>query len=131
MKIPWNIADLEIVGYADVLKPSMLPSVVPPVFRPKGDPSVALVPPYFSNAGLLYNATAISYAELQDLRDSHEISLFEEVFPAQPGFELWLDESFLPHYQLQERAGESLRQIAEDAMRQAEIALQKGDLDEA
>ena len=31
MTPPWNLDDLEIVGYADVLKETMLPGVVPPV----------------------------------------------------------------------------------------------------
>jgi len=47
MATPWNLDDLEIVGYADVLKETVLPSVVPPVFRLKTDargPSCRLTP---------------------------------------------------------------------------------------
>jgi hypothetical protein len=31
MESPWNVEDLEIVGYANVFKETMLPTVVPPV----------------------------------------------------------------------------------------------------
>src|SRR5712672_1038424 len=67
MKTPWNVADLEIVGYADVLKPSMLPSVVPPVFRVTAEAGRALAPPYSFSGGFLYDATEVSHAELEEL----------------------------------------------------------------
>ena len=67
MRIPWNVEDLEIVGYADVLDETMLPSVVPPVFRIKAEPQRAFLPPYSLNAGFLCNATEVppvSYTHL-------------------------------------------------------------------
>jgi hypothetical protein len=42
MATPRLITDLDIVGYATVLKDTMVPSIVPPVFRLKADPSCIL-----------------------------------------------------------------------------------------
>ena len=87
MPTQWNVDDLEIVGYGNVLNHDMLPSVVPPVYRLSDDPKRALLPPYFFNASLLCNATEVSQSELEILRDSNEVTLFDDVFAAHAGFE--------------------------------------------
>src|ERR1017187_2434817 len=46
MPTPWNVDELEFVGYANVLNDDMLPSVVPPVFRLRSDTKRVLLPPY-------------------------------------------------------------------------------------
>jgi hypothetical protein len=58
---------------------------VPPVFRLRSDANRALLPPYSFNAGLC-NATEVSQSELEDLRDSNEITPFDDAFPAIAGF---------------------------------------------
>jgi hypothetical protein len=131
MNPPWNLDDLEIVGYADVLKDTMLPSVVPPVFRLKADAQRTLVPPYFFNAGFLYNATEIPRSELEELSGSREITLFDDAFPAHAGFELWVDESFQWHYQPLYEAEQELRRIADKAIQSAEDALRRDHLQQA
>ena len=131
MATPWNLDDLEIVGYADVLKDTMLPSVVPPVFRLKADAQRTLVPPYFFNAGFLYSATEIPRSELEELSGSREITLFDDSFPAHAGFELWVDQSFKWHYQPLDEAEPELRRIADKAIQSAEDALRRGDLRQA
>ena len=131
MATPWNLDDLEIVGYADVLKDTMLPSVVPPVFRLKADARRTLVPPYFFNAGFLYNATEIPRSELEELSGSREITLFDDAFPAHAGFELWVDESFQWHYRPLDEAEQELRRIAEKAIHSAEGALRRDELRQA
>jgi hypothetical protein len=128
MTAPWRVDDLEIIGYASVLKPSMLPSVVPPVFRLRADPNKALVPPYSFNADFLCNPTEVTREELQGLSDAREVTLFDGVFPASAGSELWIDQSFRWHYDRREEAERKLRGIADVAIRQAEAALLSGDL---
>ena len=66
MPTPWNVDELEIVGYANVLNDDMLPSVVPPVFRLRSDTKRVLLPPYSFNAGFLCNATEVPQSELED-----------------------------------------------------------------
>lgn len=131
MRLPWNLNDLEIVGYADVLKETMLPGVVPPVFRVKAGAQRALLPPYHLNAGFLYNATEVPRSELEELSGSREITLFDDAFPAHAGFELWVDESFQCHYQPLDEAERELRRIADEAIRNAEDALRRDDLRQA
>lgn len=131
MDSPWSLADLEIVGYANVLKDSMLPSVVPPVFRLMDDTQWILMPPYSFNAGFLCNATEVSQSELMELRDAGEITLFEEARPAIAGFELWVDQTFQEHYEPGEAAREKLHNIAKQAIHEAEEAWRKGAFEEA
>src|ERR1035438_2026157 len=131
MRPPWNLDDLEIVGYADVLKETMLPGVVPPVFRLKADAQRTLLPPYHLNAGFLYNATEIPRSELEELSASREITLFDDAFPARAGFELWVDQSFQWQYQPLDVAEQELRRIADEAIRNAEDALRRDDLRQA
>lgn len=131
MPSPYNVDDLEIVGYANVLSETMLPSVVPPVFRLKAEPGRAFLPPYSFNAGFLCNATEVPASELEQLRDSGEITLFDTVFPARGGFELWVDQSFQWHYQPFDEARQELGRIASEAIEQATAALREGDLPRA
>jgi hypothetical protein len=130
MPSPWSLDELEIVGYANVLKETMLPSVVPPVFRLKADNQRAFLPPYSFNAGFLCNATEVPQSELEQLRDSREITLFD-AFPALEGFELWIDQSFQWHYEPRDQAEEKLHQIADWEIRKAQDALLIDDLPKA
>lgn len=131
MRPSWNVADLEIVGYANVFRETMLPTVAPPVFRFKADATMALLPPYHLNGALVYNATTVSQTELEELRDALEITLFDVPFPAQADHELWIDQSFQPHYQHSAEAHGELGCIATEAIGRAEEALRQGNLPEA
>jgi hypothetical protein len=131
MATPWNFDDLEIVGYANILRETMLPSVVPPVFRLRTNTNRAFLPPYSFNAGFLCNATEVSPSELQELADSREITLFHEAFPAHADFELWVDQSFQWHYEPLDEARRKLRRVAEEAIQNAEDALLRDDLQQA
>jgi hypothetical protein len=131
MPSPHSVDDLEIVGYANVLSETMLPSVVPPVFRLKADPDRAFLPPYSFNAGFLCNATEVPASELDELRDAGEITLFGGVSPARREFELWVDQSFHWHYQSFDEARRELGRIASEAIKQATDALREGDLPRA
>ncbi|MBL8228921.1 MAG: hypothetical protein JNL98_10605 [Bryobacterales bacterium] len=129
MTPPVRVDELEIIGYSDVLDASMLPSAVPPVFRNRA--RRVLVPPFFLRSGYLYNATEISQQEADALRNAMQITLFEQSFPAVPGHELWIDQSFQYHYEPADQAKQKLFQIADDAIREAESALLSGDWQKA
>lgn len=132
MKTPILIEGLEIVGYANVLLDTMLPSVVPPIFRRKANPEEVFVPPYLFNAGYLCNATGISASELQELEQKEEITLFAvEPFAAHRDFELWLDQGGQLHYEPRSQADETLLALAKDHIQKAEQALSEGKPDEA
>jgi hypothetical protein len=127
----WRVDDLEIVGYANVLKETMLPSVVPPVFRLKADAQRALLPPYSFNAGFLCNATEVPRTELEELRHSRKITLFDVAFPARADFELWIDQSLHQHYEPTDEVKRKLSRIADEAIESAASALRNSDLPEA
>jgi len=99
MGAPRQITDLEIVGYATVLKDTMAPSVVPPVFCVKAEPSRILFPPYTFSGGFVWNAAAGNEHDLRKLADDGEITQFAEAFPSQPDFDLWVDQGMVPHYE--------------------------------
>ena len=101
MRTPRNLDDLEIVGYANAYEATMLPTVAPPVFRLRAETDRAFVPPYFLKSGYLYNATEVTRSELLEWHGQREITLFDQhVFQARTGYELWVDQSFQPHYEL-------------------------------
>jgi len=131
MAAPRQITDLGVVGYATVLKDTMVPSVVPPVFRLKTDPSCILFPPYAFSGGSVWNATEASPHDLERLAENSEITRFETSLLAQPGYELWVDQKMEAHYEPRAKADETLRSIANDSIRGAREAFARGDRVEA
>jgi hypothetical protein len=131
MRTPWNLDDLVIVGYANVLRETMLPSVVPPVFLLKADPQRAFLPPYSFNAGFLCNATEVRKSELEELRASREITLLDNDFPARTDHELWVDQSFKSHYEPLDVAERTLKEIATVAIDEAQEALRNHEIEQA
>lgn len=67
-------------------------------------------------------------SELFELRDSREITLFDEAFPNERGFELWLDQSFKKQYEPLYLAKHNLDTICLGAIAKAEEALRAGDV---
>jgi hypothetical protein len=131
MTNPWPLSELEIIGYSDVLTETTLPSVVPPVFRIKVEPDRVLLPPYSFNGGFVCDAAEVDESEFRALADDDEVTVFEEAVPATPGYELWVDRSFVWHYEPREQADGTLTQIAIESMNEAERALNRGDLERA
>ena len=131
MSTPRRMEELNIVGYANVLDETMLPSIVPPIFCLRSDSSRNFLPPYLFNAGYLCNPTEVPESEIHALRDSGEITIFSEPFRAQVGFELFIDRQFQHHYELRETARDHLTAIARGSILEAEDALSRGDYDEA
>lgn len=130
MSAPIRLDELEIVGYANVLKKNMLPAVVPPVFRFKagGD---GLLPPYRLSAGFVLNGTRTSAAEVAGLEARGEITLFNSPLAPSPDFEMWVDQEFGCRYEPMEEARTHLGGIASTAIAEARRALGDGDLEQA
>ena len=131
MGTPWSVEELNIVGYADVLDETMLPSVVPPIFSLRSDPNRYLLPPYAFNAGYLCNATEVPESEIQGLRNDGEITIFSAVIPARAGFELFVDQDFQQHYEAREIAVKWLAAIASEHILEAEKAFRLGQYERA
>ncbi len=128
-----DLRDLSVVGYADVLNPNMLPSIVPPVFVQRADRTSFILPPFRIDAGVVRNGTTVDQEELADLQAAEEITLFSpsECVDAQQGFELWIDQDFVPRYEPSAIVRARLREIAEEHVNLAVSALKAGHLVEA
>jgi hypothetical protein len=132
VRTPFPISDLEIVGYANLLAETMLPSIVPPIFRRRDNPDEVFVPPYLFNGGHLCNATALSDDEISALAQNGEVTLFRgEPLAAMTGFELWLDQQGQSHYEPRAEADAHLLAIAQGHIAKAEEALRNGNRQEA
>ncbi|MGD1071552.1 MAG: hypothetical protein ABSB15_15535 [Bryobacteraceae bacterium] len=97
------------------------------MFSLRADSSKAFLPPYSFNANYLCNSTEVPQSELSELRGAGEITLFEDAFPAQVGYELWIDQHFERHYEPVEDADRTLRSISDEAIKGAEDSLRRGD----
>ena len=125
------ISSLEIVGYANRLPASMLPAVVPPVFRLKGERNRNFLPSYVIRCGMLCDATERTEAELQALAEADEITLFTETKEARPEHELWIGLDETDNYQPISEASGNLRGIATGRIDLALIAMGEGELKRA
>ena len=127
MPAPYPIPGLEIIGYANRLNASMLPAVVPPVFRVKAEPDRILLPAFVIHQGFVCDATERLFSEVRHLADAAEITLFKKPLDAQRDFELWIGSDENPHYEPIPDAKLKLREIALEQIRLAEVALRNGD----
>jgi hypothetical protein len=131
MTDPQPVTSLEIIGYANRLSPSMLPTVVAPIFRGKAEPKQILLPPFAIHEGLVCNAQYKTSADLTKLDDEGEITLFDSPRDARPNFELWIDEAEAVHYEPIPDAALALRKIATRNIGLAQAALAEGRYEEA
>lgn len=127
MPAPYPIFSLEIIGYANRLNASMLPAVVPPVFRVKAEPDRILLPAFVIHQGFVCDATERLFTEARHLADAEEITIFEEPLDAQRDFELWIGLDGTPHYEPIPEASSKLKQIAIENIALAETAMRSGD----
>jgi hypothetical protein len=122
------VTDLEIVGYATALKESMLPSIVPPVFRLKSNANLIRLPPYIINNGILCNSTEVAASELKALENAQEVTLFEHPFAARCGYDLLVTNDFRWSYLSRKEARDSLNKIASEHVERAKSALAERNL---
>ena len=127
----WKFADLEIIGYADDREPTMLPAVVPPVFRLLANRNMVLLPPYSLQFDGVAGATAVTMEVAEDLRDTKQIWLFpgDGAQPAQAGYQMWLHRDGRRVYQPIHEARRTLDQLSEEAVQRASGLLKSGLLD--
>ena len=129
---PLDVSSLQIIGYANVLPASALPSIVPPVFQRKDNPDSILVPPYsFNNGRYLCDATEISASEFESLQSRFEVTPFSTPIDAQKDHELWVDQQGLPQYQSRRETKRLMNLIAKQELTKASTAFGNRELDDA
>jgi len=131
MSDPVPFLALEIIGYANRLEASMLPAVVPPVFRWKGDLERVLLPPFVIRDGYVFGGTESNGAALQAFNHAGEVTLFDEPLEVRLDFELWIDLDTTVHYEAISDASAHLQGIASEHISIAEEALLEGDFTKA
>ncbi len=125
-----KITDLEIIGYGNVLKESMLPSVVAPVFRRLDNRDVVIFPPYSFDGGFVLRETEGNQQDYSRLVDARQITRIENAIPAVAGHELWIDQNLHPQYEARARVTEKLRSIAFESIKRAKAALRERNFPE-
>lgn len=129
---PLDVSSLQIIGYANVLPASALPSIVPPVFQRKDNPDSILVPPYsFNNGRYLCDATEISASEFESLQSRFEVTPFSIPIDAQRDHELWVDQQGRHQYQTRLETRRRMNQISAQELAKASTAFRNGQLDDA
>lgn len=131
MSAPIPTTELEIIGYANRLTDSMLPAVVPPVFRVRSEPSRILIPPFSLRDGVVSGATEVSQDEIQALSEAGELTLLPNHNKALPDHEMWIDLDGVVHYEPIRAASAGLKALAINHFRRAKEALIADKLDEA
>ena len=126
-----SIAELEIVGYAAALPDTMLPAVVPPVFRLKRDQSHILLPPFTIKDRAVHGATSIRCHEMDALCEAEEVTTLPEPIEPQMNHELWVGLDCQVHYDEVSTASAKLRKIAMERIELATEALRAGNFDDA
>jgi len=129
MNETFAVTGLQIVGYANRLEETMLPRVVPPIFRATAGPERVLMPPYVIRFGTVYNAVEVTPAELEAMRRDGKVTVIEGSLQAKPDHELWIATDWQVNYEPVPIAAGKLREIALQNIRDASAAIQKGDFE--
>lgn len=95
---PVAIESLHVIGYADVLSSTVLPSIVPPIFALNADPDHVLLPPYHLIGDSVWNAHRVTRAEADALQSAHELTFLPDPIPARVGYQMFVDLQFRTDY---------------------------------
>ena len=128
----YSIDTLEVVGYADVLTDSHIPSIVPPVFRSKEHQDRFLLPPFAIRGNMVCGAVVSNRAEFDFLIQTGRITGFvDHPIPGRINCTLWVDEWRKPHYERDTRAEKNLQKLSEQYYNEAETCIKEGEIDQA
>ena len=128
MPNPFPITTLEVIAYASRLTDSMLPAVVPPVFRMKGASARILLPPFTMRDDMLHDATEVTETHLKAIDEAGEVTFLEQPLDARPDFELWVELDGTVRYEPVRDASTTLRAFAMERVQLAMDALAANDL---
>lgn len=128
---PVVIERLLVIGYADVLSDTVLPSIVPPIFAMTTDPDAILLPPFQIQGDSVWNAKVVSRAEAEAMQSAQEITLFDQPLLARVDHQMYVDLDFRHYYLPKERVDTALAEIAGRNFQLAQAAFQRGDLENA
>ncbi|MDA8134273.1 MAG: hypothetical protein M0T82_06580 [Desulfobacteraceae bacterium] len=127
-----SVHELQIVGYADVLTKSTVPTIVPPVFQHIKKKEEFYFPPFSIKEDMLCNPTLSTEKDFDALIQAERITGFiGEPIPAQPDFELWVDETMEPRYERMVKVHEKLKALSKQYTADAETMIDQKKIPEA
>lgn len=126
-----NLADLEIVGYSNVLTVDLVPRIVPPIFRFRSDPARLLIPPFRLVDDHVEGGIEGDESDLDRFVGSEQATRIQPPIQARPVHHLWIDQRFKPHYGAEGKVIERLRAVAKKNIPLAWAAIHKEDFDKA
>ncbi len=126
MSEPIALADLQVIGYADVLPDELLPRAVPPVYGLRREPGVVILPPYRLAGSILTDAFTTDGDEFERTIARGEATALPP-FNAAPERILWIDAQGRPHYDRESVAVETLRREARRCIKDACAMLLQDD----
>lgn len=129
--LDFELSSLLIIGYADSLSEAFVPQVVPPIFRLRNKPQTVVMPPFRIENDRIVEAHAGTAADLERAVVRGQATHIDVDIDARPGYRLWIDEAFKPHYEPAEVVADTLRRLAQRKARAAQDALTQGRLAEA
>jgi len=122
-----NLDNLDIVGYAELLDKTLVPHVVPPIYRLRDDPDKLLFPPFHLAGPEVIGAAVGSQAQMDQFVSEGRTTRLDQPIAALADHELWIDQEMQPRYESFYVAKKMLRAIAEDKAGQARRLLLQGD----
>jgi len=127
----YNLADLEIVGYSDVLTVDLVPRIVPPIFRFRAEAEKLLIPPFRLIDDHVEGGIEGDESDLDRFVGNEQATRIPQPIQARPKHHLWIDEHFKPQYGPEGKVVERLRAVAKKNIPLAWEAIHKEDFDTA
>ncbi|KKK97196.1 hypothetical protein LCGC14_2655160, partial [marine sediment metagenome] len=132
-----SVKELEVVGYADVLRPGTIPRRVAPIFRYRVaagmpmDQARYVFPPFRLVDEFVINGTVGIESDLDTAVTDIRATRLDQPILAQPSSVLWIDENLDSHYGPQKEINANLQRQAMKKYRQAKEAFQQGQYEKA
>ncbi len=127
----YNLTDLEIVGYSDVLTDDLVPRIVPPIFRLRADPGRLVIPPFRLVDDHVEGGIEGDESDLDRFVGNEQATRIQQPIQARPKHHLWIDEHFKPQYEPDGKVIERLRTVAKQNIPLAWEAVHDRDFDAA
>ncbi|MBK8727751.1 MAG: hypothetical protein IPL96_17365 [Holophagaceae bacterium] len=132
-----ELSQLEIVGYADVLRAGTIPRRVAPIFRYIEDKTLidararGVFPPFRLIDEFVLNGTVAPMSDLEAGISAHRATRLGAPIPACPSSLLWIDENLIPHYGPHKEVNADLQAQARERYKLAKTKFLLGQYDAA
>lgn len=127
----FDLASLEIIGYASTVETPTLPRVLAPVFRVRGTPDQILFPPYSLQATEVWKAHLGNRAEFEEFIAKKKITQLDPPLPAKVLHDLWVNPEGEVTYAPKAEVKKAFETLYEKHLNLAEAKLAEKDFEAA